>query len=435
MQDNITKLALDIGNGKIKFILGELSTEGLKLRVLDYLEVPSEGIKRSVVEDSELLSGSIAKALKELEQRNGREFDRVSLGISSDRIVSKTDHGCIDFDEKEVSAQDMYNLVELVKKKILCDDEIVIEQETYNVRVNSSGILKNPIGQVGKSIQGDVHLITIKKSELDSLAEVVNKAGLEIEDLFLNASASAKSTLEYEDRQMGVALIDIGEGATDIAIYKNDKIIYTKSLSIGGMHFVNDISYLLKIPKKEAKEILEKMRKKEYSNGKMKTANAEYNLEEIKEIIDARTGDLINFISKTIEESGFNGYLGKGLAFTGGAVSIDEIFSKVGSRMECAVRKVSPFPLRGLENVNPSMSTSIGILLNKLELEFKKRDEISVENLDNENVQIEETFEENVQIPTNENIFKQEDFEEEFEEEVQSDKTLNKIKKWISNFI
>ncbi|MEG0068446.1 cell division protein FtsA [Cetobacterium sp.] len=435
MQDNITKLALDIGNGKIKFILGELSTEGLKLRVLDYLEVPSEGIKRSVVEDSELLSGSIAKALRELEQRNGREFDRVSLGISSDRIVSKTDHGCIDFDEKEVSAQDMYNLVELVKKKILYDDEIVIEQETYNVRVNSSGILKNPIGQVGKSIQGDVHLITIKKSELDSLAEVVNKAGLEIEDIFLNASASAKSTLEYEDRQMGVALIDIGEGATDIAIYKNDKIIYTKSLSIGGMHFVNDISYLLKIPKKEAKEILEKMRKKEYSNGKMKTANAEYNLEEIKEIIDARTGDLINFISKTIEESGFNGYLGKGLAFTGGAVSIDEIFSKVGSRMECAVRKVSPFPLRGLENVNPSMSTSIGILLNKLELEFKKRDEISVENLENENVQIEETFEENVQIPMNENIFKQEDFEEEFEEEVQSDKTLNKLKKWISNFI
>ncbi|MEG0134551.1 MAG: cell division protein FtsA [Cetobacterium sp.] len=435
MQDNITKLALDIGNGKIKFILGELSTEGLKLRVLDYLEVPSEGIKRSVVEDSELLSGSIAKALRELEQRNGREFDRVSLGISSDRIVSKTDHGCIDFDEKEVSAQDMYNLVELVKKKILYDDEIVIEQETYNVRVNSSGILKNPIGQVGKSIQGDVHLITIKKSELDSLAEVVNKAGLEIEDIFLNASASAKSTLEYEDRQMGVALIDIGEGATDIAIYKNDKIIYTKSLSIGGMHFVNDISYLLKIPKKEAKEILEKMRKKEYSNGKMKTANAEYNLEEIKEIIDARTGDLINFISKTIEESGFNGYLGKGLAFTGGAVSIDEIFSKVGSRMECAVRKVSPFPLRGLENVNPSMSTSIGILLNKLELEFKKRDEISVENLENENVQIEETFEENIQIPMNENIFKQEDFEEEFEEEVQSDKTLNKLKKWISNFI
>ncbi|WP_297598610.1 cell division protein FtsA [uncultured Cetobacterium sp.] len=435
MQDNITKLALDIGNGKIKFILGELSTEGLKLRVLDYLEVPSEGIKRSVVEDSELLSGSIAKALRELEQRNGREFDRVSLGISSDRIISKTDHGCIDFDEKEVSAQDMYSLVELVKKNILKDDEIVIEQETYNVRVNSSGILKNPIGQVGRSIQGDVHLITIKKDELESLAEVVNKAGLEIEDIFLNASASAKSTLEYEDRQMGVALIDIGEGATDIAIYKNDKIIYTKSLSIGGMHFVNDISYLLKIPKKEAKEILEKMRKKEYSNGKMKTANGEYNLEEIKEIIDARTGDLINFISKTIEESGFNGYLGKGLAFTGGAVSIDEIFSKVGNRMECAVRKVSPFPLRGLENVNPSMSTSIGILLNKLELEFKRRDEVNIEMLESEKIQMEEEFEENIQIPLNENIFKQEDFEEEFEEEIKSDKTLNKIKKWISNFI
>ncbi|WP_047393970.1 cell division protein FtsA [Cetobacterium sp. ZOR0034] len=435
MQDNITKLALDIGNGKIKFILGELSTEGLKLRVLDYLEVPSEGIKRSVVEDPELLVTSIAKGLKELKERNGRDFEAVSLGISSDRILSKTDHGCIEFEEKEITAQDMNNLVELVKENILKDDEIIIEQEAYNVRVNSSGILKNPIGQVGKSIQGDVHLITIKKEALDPLVEVVNKAGLEIEDIFLNASASAKSTLEQEDRQMGVALIDIGEGVTDIAIYKNDKIIYTKSLSIGGMHFVNDLSYLLKIPKKEAKEILERLRGKQSFDGLIRTYNGEYKLDEIKEIIDARTGDLINFISKTIEESGFNGYLGKGLAFTGGAVSIDEIFSKVGSKMECAVRKVNPFPLRGLENVNPSMSTVIGILLTKLETEFKKRNEIIGETLEKEVVTEEKQEETFVELPINETVFRQEDFEEEYEEEVVTDGALNKIKKWISNFI
>ena len=434
MRDNITKLALDVGNGKIKFILGELSTEGLKLRVLDYLEVASEGIKRSVVEDSDLLSASIAKGLKELEQRNGREFEVVSLGVSSDRIISKTDHGCIEFNEKEITVQDMYNLIELVKGNILKEDEIVIEQEAYNVRVNSSGILKNPIGQIARSIQGDVHLITIKKDQLNPLIEVINKAGLEVEDIFLNASSSAKSTLEYEDRQMGVALIDIGEGVTDIAIYKNDKIIYTKSLSIGGMHFVNDISYLLKIPKKEAKEILEKLRSKQYSNGVIKTENGEYNIDEIKEIIDARTGDLINFISKTIEESGFNGYLGKGLAFTGGAVSIDEIFSKVGSKMECAVRKVTPFPLRGLESVNPSMSTVIGILLTKLEAEFKKRNEMKDESLKDEVIAIEKEEEVFAEFPINETAFRQEDYEEE-DEEVLTDGALNKIKKWISNFI
>ncbi|MGL5702419.1 MAG: cell division protein FtsA [Cetobacterium sp.] len=435
MQDNITKLALDVGNGKIKFILGELSTEGLKLRVLDYLEVPSEGIKRSVVEDSELLTASIVKGLKELKDRNGREFETVSLGISSDRIISRTDHGCIEFDEKEITSQDMNNLVELVKNNILKDDDIVIEQEAYNVRVNSSGILKSPIGQVGKSIQGDVHLITIKEEALDPLVEAVNKAGLEIEDIFLNASASAKSTLEQEDRQMGVALIDIGEGVTDIAIYKNDKIIYTKSLSIGGMHFVNDLSYLLKIPKKEAKEILERLREKQSFDDVIRTYNGEYKLAEVKEIIDARTGDLINFISKTIEESGFNGYLGKGLAFTGGAVSIDEIFSKVGNKMECAVRKVNPFPLRGLEKVNPSMSTAIGILLTKLEAEFKKRNETIIETLEKEIVVEEKIEETSAELPINETVFRQEDFEEDFEEEVATDGALNKIKKWISNFI
>lgn len=436
MQENIIKLALDIGNAKIKFILGELSTEGLKLKVLDYVEVQSEGIKRSIVEDAELLEKSLKKALNELEQRNAREFFKVSLGISSDRIVSKTDHATLDFEEKEITSQDMYNLVEEVKKDILNDDEIVIEQEAYNVRVNSSGILKNPIGQTGKSIQGDIHLITIKKSEIEKLIEVVNKVGLEVEDIYLNASASAKATLEYEDKQMGVALIDIGEGSTDIAIYKNDKIIYTKSLSIGGMHFINDISYLKKIPKKEAKEILEKLRTKDYSNGKIKVGEKDFDIEEIKEIIDARTGDLISFISKTIEESGFNGYLGKGLAFTGGAVAIDEIFSKVGSKMECAVRKVSPFPMRGLENVNPSMSTVIGILLNKLEYEFKKRNEVIIEE-DKIVVEQEETFEEDkkVVVEETEAFFRQEDFEEDFEKEEEAPGAIHKIKKWISNFI
>ncbi|MGL4999070.1 MAG: cell division protein FtsA [Cetobacterium sp.] len=437
MRDNITKLALDVGNGKIKFILGELSTEGLKLRVLDYLEIQSEGIKRSIVEDPELLSISIAKGIKELKQRNGREFEKVSLGISSDRIISKTDHGCIEFDEKEITSQDMDNLIDLVRARILNNDEVVIEQEAYNVRVNSSGILKSPIGQIGKSIQGDVHLVTIKKEVLNPLLEVIISAGLEVEDIFLNASASAKSTLEPEDRQMGVALIDIGEGVTDIAIYKNDKIIYTKSLSIGGMHFVNDLSYLLKIPKKEAKEILEKLREKKPYSDVIKTENGEYPLSEIKEIIDARTGDLIDFISKTIEESGFNGYLGKGLAFTGGAVSIDEIFSKVGSRMECAVRKVNPFPMRGLENVNPSMSTVIGILLTKLEAEFKKKNMSKDEFSEQEEIVQKKNEEEVVEFPTIvDDSFNQEDFEENnFEQEPVTGGFLEKARKWISNFI
>ena len=178
------------------------------------------------------------------------------------------------------------------------------------------------------------------------------------------------------------------------------------------------------------------MRSKQYSDGVIKTENGEYKIDEIKEIIDARTGDLINFISKTIEESGFNGYLGKGLAFTGGAVSIDEIFSKVGSKMECAVRKVAPFPLRGLENVNPSMSTVIGVLLTKLEAEFKKRNEKMEESLKDEVTAIEKEEEIFVtELPINETAFRQEDYEEEYEAEVATDGTLNKIKKWISNFI
>lgn len=439
MENNICKLALDVGNSKVKLMLGEISADGQKLRILDYVEQQSEGIKRSVIEDSEHLTNSIALALKELEERTGEEFDTVSLSISSDRIVSKTEHGSVDFEEKEISIEEIEALVEQVKSKIVQEDEVIIEREIYNIKVGNSGILRNPIGQIGTNLKGDVHFVTIKESEIQKLLECVNKAGLEVEDVFLAASSSAKATLTLEDRQMGVALIDIGEGSTDIAIYKNDKMIYTKSLTIGGMHFVNDISYILKISKKSAKEIIEKLRMKDIKDNKIICETGCYDVTEIREIIEARTGDLIDFISKTIEESGFNGYLGKGLVFTGGAILVDDIFTKVGSKMGYSIRKEEPFPVRGMEKPTPSMSTILGVILRKLQMEYENKDKEEskvkrekVESIvNNESEKVHESFIEE------DDTFRQEDFEEDFEEEEEEEKEgfFRKIGKVISNFI
>ena len=225
MQDSIIKLALDVGNKRIKFVVGELSSDGNKLRIVDYLDLESEGIRKSVIEDAERLTYLISKGINSIAKRTGIKFKKVSLGVSSARLVSKTGHALIDFeDEKEITCEDVEKLGELVRKDFLTDDEVVIEEEKYNVRIDSMGILKNPVGQVGRNLQGDVHLVTLDKRLLQPLIDVVNDAGLEIEDIWLKVSASAKATLKQEDRQMGVALVDIGEGITDVAIYKNNKI-------------------------------------------------------------------------------------------------------------------------------------------------------------------------------------------------------------------
>lgn len=421
MQDSIIKLALDIGNKKIKFIVGELSADGKKLKILDYLEYESEGIKKNVIENSEALAGLISQGVNEISKRIGIQFNKVSLGVTSDKLVSKTGYANLEFREmREITEEDLEKLSKMVKSDILTADEVVVEEERYNIRINSLGILKKPVGQIGEDLQGNIHLITLEKKILQPFTEVVNKAGLAVEDIWLKVSASAKATLNHEDMQMGVALVDIGEGITDIAIYKNNKIIYTKSILIGGMHFVSDIAYLLGLSLKEAEYILEKFKNKDVKNGKIMTELADYDVKEIYKIVEARTGDLIEFIYKTIEESGFDGYLGKGIVFTGGGVWLDELLNKASNKLKCAVRKVAPIGMRGLEKPLPSYSTVVGILLNKLKKEYiirKKENRIEVA-IDEQPINNNKKHENKAKVS-----------------DTTSSGFVDKIKKWISNFI
>ncbi len=408
-RDSIVKTALDIGNMKIKAVIGELSSDGSQLKVLGYAEVPSRGMKKSVIENPEELSQCVAYALGQLRDQTGENIEKVAIGISGEAIKSRTTNMKYQFEEKEItekevetlfrmSAHELLSGKERILKKeiynirvnnsgiiknpigtvgkeiqgdvhlIYIDEaeveklERILKKEIYNIRVNNSGIIKNPIGTVGKEIQGDVHLIYIDEAEVEKLVEVVNRAGVEVEHMLLNAYASAKAVLDDEDRRMGVALIDIGEGSTDIILFKNDKLIYTKSLPLGGMHYVNDISYLFQISKQEAFEILSKLRDKEIHDAHIYCGTSKkVAVDDIKNIIDARTGDIINFIAQTIEESGFNGYLGKGLVLTGGAVVIDGLLDKINKKTGYVVRKVLPTAFRGLEDVDSSQATVIGI--------------------------------------------------------------------------
>ncbi|MEF9933159.1 MAG: cell division protein FtsA [Cetobacterium sp.] len=430
MKNNITKLILDIGNSKVKFLLGELNSEGDKLRVIEYVERPSRGIKKSVIENPEVLSEIIRDAVIDLKAKTGLEIEKASIGTSGNNIRSRTKNIKIFFNEKDIEQSDLEKLFLKAEEELFLRGERVIEREIYNIRVNNSGIIKNPVGITGSELQADVHLITLDEAEVEMVSEVVNRAGLVVENILLNASASAKATLDEEDRQMGVALIDIGEGSTDIIIFKNDKMIYSKSLPLGGMHYVNDISYLFQINRGEAGAVLEKLRKKEIHNDYILIGDTKkVSIEDIKNIIDARTGDLISFITQTIEESGFNGYLGKGLVLTGGAVVIDDLFNKVHNKTGYAVRRVNPLQLRGLEDVEPGMSTPIGMFLKVMEEEYnrlKEEEKINQRKMNEKEI---------IGLP---NSFGDE-FEENSSESVSKFKmnfgALEAIKKWISNFI
>lgn len=377
---NILKTVVEIGNAKVKVLIGELYDNGSKIRVLGYGEAQSEGIKKSRIENPEILKKVVQTAVEKAKSKIEYQVDDVVLGMSSINTRSKTINQKINFQETEIKEEHIEQLFREAAEEILKPGEKILKKEIYNIRVNSSGIVRNPVGMIGKEIQGDIHFICVDEFELNTYEEIINRAGFHVEKVFLNSVGSAEAVLDEEEKEKGVALIDIGEGLTDILIFKNSKLIYSKSIPLGAMHYINDLAYILEITRAEAIEVLNKFEEnKENQKDFLISSGRKFTISHIKNIIDARTGDITKFIIETIEESGFNGYLGRGIVLTGGASLIDELIEKIISQTGYRVTTKLPPALRGMETVNPSMSSIVGIFMESLKEEVSKIEKKNIE--------------------------------------------------------
>lgn len=435
---NIVKTVIDIGNAKVKVLIGELYDNGSKIRVLGYGEVPAEGIKKSHIEEPEALRKSVELAVEKAKNRIEYEISDIVLGMSSINIKSKTINKRINFQETEIEEKQINQIFQEASEEVLKLDEKILKKELYNIRVNNSGIVRTPLGIIGKEIQADVHFICIDEAEMNSYEEVINRAGYQVESVFLNSMGSAEAVLDNEEKEKGVALIDIGEGITDILIFKNNKLIYSKSIPLGAMHYINDLAYILEIPREEAVEVLKRFEdRKENQKDFIISSGRKFTISHIKNIIDARTGDITKFIVDTIEESGFNGYLGRGVVLTGGASAIDELIGKIISQTGYRVTSKLPPSLRGMENVNSSMSSVIGIFIESLKNEVLKIEKKNIEKkeeketfVNNNSMNGEKIGEISKEISSQEKELLLEENEQNKKKNV-----FNQIFDWISNYI
>ncbi len=440
-REKIIKTVVDIGNSKIKAIIGELSEDGEILKVIKYVEAPSEGMVKNEIKDGEILSKKIKNVIDHLNEYSENDIESITIGMGGEKVKSRTTNIELSFQEAEITEEHIKILVKEAEEKVLEDSEQIIKTEIYNVRIDNSGIVKNPLGVIGSKIQADVHLIYTEKKRVAKLVETINRIGIDVENIILNAYASAKSTLEEEDRRMGVALVDIGEGSTDIILYKNDKIIYTETIPLGGMHFKSDLVYILKLNETEtAIDILEKYRNKDispdgyiyYGEGKHISAL------ELEDFINARVDEMIEYIDETIEKSGFTGYLGKGLVLTGGVIydkiiNTDKLLEKINKKTGYVARKVLPSTFRGLENVNTSMATVIGLFYEVMEEEDRK---IRTGSYTYQEIELKNEKVEQHSMDEEEEFTKllEEDLEKKAEEKKENG-VMKAIKNWFSNFI
>lgn len=433
--DVIRKVALDIGNSEIKLLVGEMSPDFQKISVTNYIKTKSNGISKSLIENMEVLSETIKEAISKVE--SGTPITKLSLALGGASICSATVNVKISFPEKEIEKTDMDELLKRAKKQIFNGREVqyrILYKEIYNKKLNSSVIVRQPIGMLGKELQADIHLIYIEEAYVQKFIQIINRVGIDVDRIYFNSYASAKGTLDEETKKMGVAHVDIGYGSTSIIILKYGKVLYAKTKPIGEMHYISDLSIILKIPKEGAEEILNKLKKRQIeSDNTIRYGAKKILLREIKDIILARTDDIIDFIGTTIDMSGFNGHLAKGIVLTGGAVEIEGVSEQIASRSGYLTRKILPIPLKGLKDAFYSDAVAVGIFLEDMEREYRLFVEKDKETVTKEKIKEETTL-------NNETIYKEMDRKEEIDiflgstEDREPEKEEGNLRKFIKWF-
>lgn len=329
---------LDIGTTKICVIVGQEDDHG-KLQILGMGKSESEGVKRGVVTNIDLTIKSINKALKEAEAKAGVLIGEVIVGIAGHHIKSSIEHGSVmsTNPEAEITREDVSRLMNDMYKIVTPIGSQILHVMPQDFQVDDHPGIIYPIGEAGKRLEANFHVITADVNAVGNITKSVKRsgtqAGLEIKDLILEPLASSLSVLEDLDKEMGVALVDIGGGTTDVAIFHDGIIRHTAVIPFGGDIITKDIKDGCNVLKSEAeqlkkqfgKAVAEKAKKNEIITipGLRRRQAKEISAHTLSEIIQCRMEDIIELVDDQLVNSGYKSKLGAGIVLTGGGSQLE----------------------------------------------------------------------------------------------------------------
>ncbi len=248
-----TFVGLDIGTTKICAVVGELGPEGLK--IIGFGTHPSSGLRRGVVINIEATVRSIKKAVEEAEIMADREIKKVYAGIAGGHVQAFNSHGVIALKDREVSHADIRRVIDAARAVAIPLDREVLHIIPQEYIVDDQDGIKEPLGMSGVRFEAKVHIVTGAVSSAQNIVKCCNRAGLDVADIILEPLASAEAVLTEDERELGVALVDMGGGTTDIAVVAGGAIKHSSVLTLGGNHVTNDIAMGLRTPAAEAEKI------------------------------------------------------------------------------------------------------------------------------------------------------------------------------------
>lgn len=383
-------VGLDIGTTKICVVVGELSPEGVD--VVGIGTSPSTGLRKGVVVNIEQTVQSIKKALEEAELMAGCEIRSVYAGIAGSHIKGFNSHGVIAVKGGEVGTRDIERVVDAAKAVAIPLDREVIHILPQEFIVDDQRGIADPLGMAGVRLEVRVHIVTGAVTSAQNIIRSCHRAGLDVSDIVLESLASSKAILTAEEREIGVALVDLGGGTTDLAIFANDSIKHTAVLALGGTNLTNDIAFGLRTPMASAEKIkikygcaLAEMVPKDEVIEVMSVGGREprrLSRQVLAEICEPRVEEMLALVDQELIRSGMKNQIGAGVVLTGGTALIEGIQELGEQIFNLPTRIGYPDKVGGLKDVvnSPMYATAVGLLMFGAEKEgveqrFRIRDE------------------------------------------------------------
>ncbi len=367
-------VGIDIGTSKVVTIVGEVSPTG-NVHIVGVGSSPSRGLKRGVVVNIESTVQSIQRAVQEAELMAGCQIHSAYTGIAGSHIRSLNSHGIVAIRDQEVTQPDIDRVIDAARAVAIPADQRILHILPQEFIIDTQDGIKDPIGMSGVRLESKVHIVSGAVSAAQNIVKCVERCGLQVGDVILEQLASSYSVLSDDEKELGICLVDIGGGTTDIAIFTDGAIRHTTVIPIAGDQVTNDIAIALRTPTQNAEEI-----KLQHACAMVELADANEMFEvssvgnrpgrqlskkTLAEVCEPRYEELFTLVRAEIRRSGFENLIAAGVVLTGGASMVPGVIDLAENIFRAPVRLGQPERVTGLIDTvrNPQFATSVGLLL------------------------------------------------------------------------
>lgn len=389
--DKSLLVGLDIGTSKIAALVGELKDDD-QIEIIGFGTHPSRGLKKGVVVDIESTVQSIQRAVEEAELMAGCEIHSVHAGIAGSHVRSLNSHGITAIKEVEVSQADVDRVIDAARAVAIPADQKILHILPQEFIIDEQEGIREPIGMCGVRLEARVHMVTGAVSAAQNIIKCIRRCGLEVDDLVLAQLSSSYSVLGEDEKELGVCVVDIGGGTTDLAVFTDGAIRHTAVIPIAGDQVTNDIAVALRTPTQHAEQI-----KVQHACALTQLAANGDTIEvpsigdrpprrlsrqTLAEVVEPRYEELLTLLHNELRRSGFEDLVAGGVVLTGGSAKMQGLIELAEEVFHMPVRLGVPSHVIGMEDVvsNPIHSTGVGLLMYARQHRFARRPELA-ENL------------------------------------------------------